>query len=326
MSTTPTRVTDGSGRIESEQADRTPPPRRRHRGDRHDRVGPGGLARDRRPHRRAARPWGAARRTPTCAGTRRPARSTRRASRASTRSCISRAAASTAASTASAATRSSRAASTAPAYSSQALAGLDRPPRALVSASAVGYYGSCGDEILTEASPAGTGFLAELCQAWESATAPAADAGIRVVNPRFGVVLTTGATPLSRLLLPFRLGLGATIGSGRQFMSWVHLDDAVAALTRLVADERLEGPVNVTSPFPVTNREFTKTLGRALGRPAWLRAPAWAISSRPRRDGPGDGAGEPAGDPGEADRGRLRVRLPRPRSGPRARARGLVAP
>ncbi len=160
----------------------------------------------------------------------------------------------------------------------ETLARLEQPPRALVSASAVGFYGSRGDAELTESSSPGQGFLAELCAAWENAARPAVDAGIRVVHPRFGVVLTASATPLSRLLLPFRLGLGATVGNGRQYMSWIHLDDAVAAIERLAIDDALEGPVNVTAPQPVTNRELTKALARALGRPAWLRAPAFALS------------------------------------------------
>jgi uncharacterized protein (TIGR01777 family) len=161
----------------------------------------------------------------------------------------------------------------------QTLARLERPPKAFVSASAVGYYGNRGDAVLTEASDAGTGFLAELCSAWEHAAAPAAAAGIRVVNPRFGVVLTKDATPLSRLVIPFKLGLGATIGDGRQFMSWVHIDDAVAAIERLVVDDRHEGPVNVTAPEPITNRDLTTALGRTLGRPTFLRAPRFAVAA-----------------------------------------------
>ncbi len=158
-----------------------------------------------------------------------------------------------------------------------ALAGLKRPPKVLISASAVGFYGNRGDEELDEQSPPGTGFLAGLCRDWEAATEPAAQAGIRVVTARFGVILAREGGALARMLPIFRLGLGGRLGSGRQFMSWITLDDALGALRFVVADDSLSGPVNLVAPNPVTNREFTKTLGRVLHRPTLLPAPALAL-------------------------------------------------
>jgi uncharacterized protein (TIGR01777 family) len=156
-----------------------------------------------------------------------------------------------------------------------AVAALERPPAVFVSASAVGIYGSQEDEILTEDSTHGTDFLAEVCERWEAATAPAADAGIRVANLRFGVVLEA---LLPQLLTPFRLGLGGRIGSGRQWFSWVALDDLIAAVQFAILDGRLRGAVNVTSPEPVTNAAFTKTLGKVLGRPTIFPLPAPIVS------------------------------------------------
>lgn len=156
----------------------------------------------------------------------------------------------------------------------QALARCAAPPRALISASAVGIYGDRGDEILTEASPPGSGFLAELARAWEEATAPAQGAGIRVVHLRIGMVLSAAGGALPRLLPVFRLGLGGRLGHGRQFMSWIALDDLLEVISHALADERLSGPVNAVSPQPVTNREFTEALGRVLRRPTVLPAPA----------------------------------------------------
>lgn len=155
----------------------------------------------------------------------------------------------------------------------EALAGLDPRPAVLVSASAVGYYGDRGDEAVGEDSPAGTGFLAEVCVAWEAATAPAAAVGIRVVTLRTGVVLTGGGGALAKLLPLFRLGLGGRLGSGRQYLSWITLDDEVAVIRRAVDDTSLAGPLNATAPTPVTNAEFTHALGRALRRPAVLWVP-----------------------------------------------------
>ncbi len=157
------------------------------------------------------------------------------------------------------------------------LAGLDRRPSVLVSASAVGYYGDRGDEELTERSGPGTGFQAEVCRRWEEATAPAETAGIRVVHLRSAVVLARHGGALGRQLPLFRAGLGATLGSGRQWLSWISLRDEVGAIVHVMADPSLVGPVNATAPAPVTNREFTKELGRALRRPAVLGAPPFAL-------------------------------------------------
>ncbi len=159
----------------------------------------------------------------------------------------------------------------------QTLAGLARPPKVLVSASAVGIYGNRGDEELDEASEPGVGFLAEVCRDWEAATTPASEAGIRVVLARFGVVLAREGGALARLLPLFRFGLGGRLGSGRQFMSWIALEDVVGAIELLLKNESLRGPVNLTSPEPVTNRQFTETLGRVLRRPVLLPAPAFLL-------------------------------------------------
>jgi uncharacterized protein len=157
-----------------------------------------------------------------------------------------------------------------------AIASLARPPEVLVSISAVGIYGSRGEEVLTEESVHGDDFLASVCEAWEAATLPAAEAGVRVVNLRLGVVLEA---LLPRLLLPFRLGLGGRVGDGRHWLSWLSLDDATAAIHQAVLDVQLRGPVNATSPHPVTNRELTKTLGRVLRRPTLLPFPAVGVSA-----------------------------------------------
>lgn len=157
---------------------------------------------------------------------------------------------------------------------SETLASVDPPPRVVVSASAIGYYGDRGDELLDETSAPGDDFLAEICQEWEAATAPLQEKGIRVVHPRIGVVLSRGGGALARMLLPFRLGLGGRIGSGHQYMSWISLDDLCSVLHRAVNDERLWGPLNAVSPSPVTNREFTRVLARVLSRPALIPVPA----------------------------------------------------
>jgi hypothetical protein len=130
---------------------------------------------------------------------------------------------------------------------------------------------------LTEESPAGVGFLADVCREWEEATRPAVERNIRVVKARIGVVLSPTGGALAQMLLPFRLGLGGVIGSGEQYMSWVTLDDVVGAIHHALITETLHGPVNVTAPQPVTNREFTAALGRALGRPTWLPLPAGVV-------------------------------------------------
>jgi uncharacterized protein (TIGR01777 family) len=160
---------------------------------------------------------------------------------------------------------------------SETMARLSAPPAALVCASAIGYYGDRGDELLTEASAAGSGFLAEVTRDWEDATVPARDAGIRVVTTRFGIVLSAEGGALGRMLFPFRLGLGGRLGSGRQWFSWVALDDVVGAIEHVLGTHELAGAVNVTAPNPVTNREFTKTLARVLGRPAVMPVPAPAL-------------------------------------------------
>ena len=157
------------------------------------------------------------------------------------------------------------------------LARLPRPPRVLVSASAVGYYGDGGDRELDESSPTGTDFLAGVARAWEEAAAPAAARGIRVVHPRFGVVLNQSGGALERLLPPFRMGAGGKLSHGRQWMSWISLDDAVGALHFLLATHTLAGPVNVTAPNPVTNADFSHTLGHVLHRPAMATVPALAL-------------------------------------------------
>lgn len=159
----------------------------------------------------------------------------------------------------------------------RALARLARPPRVLVCASAVGWYGDRGEEELDEASPPGTGFLAGVCREWEAATEPAASAGVRVVLARFGVILARHGGALGRMLPLFRWGLGGRLGSGRQYMSWIALDDAVRAIQFLLDSDALRGPVNVVAPWPVTNREFTAALGRVLRRPALCAAPAFML-------------------------------------------------
>ena len=156
------------------------------------------------------------------------------------------------------------------------LAGLAAPPRVLVCASAVGIYGNRRDEELDEASDTGEGFLAELGRAWDGASAVAAEAGIRVVQARLGIVLSRRGGALAKMLLPFRLGVGGKIGDGRQYVSWISLEDAVAALIYAVENDALRGPVNLTAPQPVTNAELTRTLGRVLRRPTLLPLPAFA--------------------------------------------------
>ncbi|MBO9540468.1 TIGR01777 family oxidoreductase [bacterium] len=156
----------------------------------------------------------------------------------------------------------------------EGLAKLRRPPRVLVCASAIGFYGDRGEEVLTEASKPGTGFLSEVCQAWEAAADPAREAGIRVVHLRTGIVLSPGGGALAQMLLPFVMGVGGVIGSGRQWMSWIGFDDLIGAFHHALFTESLEGPVNATAPQPVTNAAFTRTLGKVLGRPTLFPLPA----------------------------------------------------
>ncbi len=157
------------------------------------------------------------------------------------------------------------------------LASLHHPPKAFLVASAIGIYGNRADNVLDEMSAPGQGFLADLCKGWEAAAEPAVRAGIRVVHLRFGVVLGPRHGALQQMLPPFRLGLGARLGSGRQWMSWVALADVVAAILFALESPGLSGPVNVTAPNPVTNAEFTQALGRQLHRPAFLAVPAFAL-------------------------------------------------
>lgn len=157
------------------------------------------------------------------------------------------------------------------------LASLEQPPRVWLVASAIGIYGDRNDELLNESSPTGSGFLADLCRQWEAATLPAEEAGIRVVHLRFGVVLSRQGGALSKMVPLFRVGLGGRLGSGRQWMSWVSIDDAVRAAIFALRTPELQGAVNVTAPNPVTNAEFTRLLARHLHRPAVLPAPAFAL-------------------------------------------------
>jgi uncharacterized protein (TIGR01777 family) len=159
----------------------------------------------------------------------------------------------------------------------ETLVRLRQPPRVFVSASAIGYYGDGGSSVLTEDSPQGSGFLANVCRAWEEAAAPAADAGIRVVHPRTGVVLAGNGGLLANVGWAFRFGVGGPLGSGEQLMSWIALDDLLGVFFEAIINHRLEGPVNAVAPLPVTNRTFAGTLGRVLGRPAVLRAPATVL-------------------------------------------------
>ena len=156
-----------------------------------------------------------------------------------------------------------------------ALAALPQPPRTLVAASAIGFYGDRGDEALDESSAPGDDFLSDVCQAWEAAASPAREAGIRVVHLRIGIVLTPAGGALGQMLLPFRMGAGGVIGSGRQYMSWVALDDVLGGILHALRTDGLAGPVNLVAPNPVTNAEFTKTLGRVLRRPTILPLPAF---------------------------------------------------
>ncbi len=157
------------------------------------------------------------------------------------------------------------------------LARLRRPPKVLLTASATGFYGSRGDEILTEESGPGTGFLAEVCQAWEAAVAPATSSGMRVAHLRFGVVLTPFGGALKQMLPVFRAGIGGKLGSGRMWQSWIGLSDLLAAVLHAAEHEALSGPINVVAPQPVRNDEFTRALASAVHRPAFLPVPRLAL-------------------------------------------------
>ena len=156
------------------------------------------------------------------------------------------------------------------------LAGLPKPPKVLVCASAIGYYGNRGAKLLREDSPAGHGFLPDVCQAWEAAANAASARGIRVVNLRVGIVLSATGGALAKMLPLFKAGLGGVVGDGGQFWSWIALDDLLMAILHAAEKETLVGPVNAVSPSPVTNRDFTRTLARILSRPAIAGLPAFA--------------------------------------------------
>ena len=158
----------------------------------------------------------------------------------------------------------------------EAIAALETPPRTLVAASAIGFYGDRGDEPLDETADPGTGFLPDVCREWEDAVAPARERGVRVVQLRIGIVLTPAGGALAQMLPPFKLGVGGILGSGDQYMSWITLDDLIAVVLHALSDETLDGPVNAVTPHAVTNREFTKTLGRVIGRPTIFPMPALA--------------------------------------------------
>jgi uncharacterized protein (TIGR01777 family) len=159
----------------------------------------------------------------------------------------------------------------------EALAQASSPPRVLISASAIGFYGDRDDEILREDSPSGSrGFLPEVCREWEAAAEPAVKAGIRTALLRTGIVLSAEGGALKKMLPPFRMGLGGKIGSGRQWMSWIDLDDEIGAVRHILANESVRGPVNSVSPHPVTNAEFTTTLASVLSRPTIFPMPAFA--------------------------------------------------
>jgi hypothetical protein len=169
----------------------------------------------------------------------------------------------------------SRVASTA--LLARAVAGLPQPPGSFLAASAIGYYGDGGDAVLDESSPPGTGFVAEVCRAWEAAAAPAEAAGMRVLHARCGMVLSAAGGALARLVPVFRFGLGGPIGTGGQWMSWIALEDAIRAMRFALDTPTLVGAINLTAPAPVPNAIFAATLGQVLGRPALLPVPAWTV-------------------------------------------------
>ena len=153
----------------------------------------------------------------------------------------------------------------------------DEVPATMMSASAIGFYGEQKEKVCTESTPPGDDFLATLCVDWEAAASPAVDAGVRVVNIRTGIVLGRGGGAVAKLLTPFRLGLGGRLGSGQQWMSWIHLNDAVAAIRFLIDDSTVNGPCNLVAPTPLQNSEFTRTLAAALRRPAFIPVPATVL-------------------------------------------------
>jgi uncharacterized protein (TIGR01777 family) len=158
----------------------------------------------------------------------------------------------------------------------EGISGMDRPPQVLVSASAIGYYGDRGTEVLREESAPGVGFLPDVCRQWEAATESVKRKGVRVVQLRTGLVLSSSGGAMAKMLLPFKLGAGGKIGSGNQYWSWISLNDVCSAINHCIQSTSLNGPVNIVAPSPVTNFEFTKTLGRVLGRPTVVPMPAFA--------------------------------------------------
>jgi hypothetical protein len=159
----------------------------------------------------------------------------------------------------------------------EAIAKTPEPPRVFISGSATGYYGDRGDEVLRENSPSGEGFLPEVCREWETATKPAEDAGIRTAHLRTGIVLSAKGGALRAMLTNFKLGLGGEIGSGRQWMSWIHMQDHIGAVHHILDHELVQGPVNLVAPSPVRNSDFTETLAKILSRPAVFGVPAFAL-------------------------------------------------
>lgn len=159
----------------------------------------------------------------------------------------------------------------------ETVAGLQRPPRVFICASAVGYYGDTGHRAVDESGPAGQGFLADVCRDWEAATTPAVEAGLRVVNLRIGMVLAAAGGALAKMLTPFKLGMGGRVGDGRQYISWISRDDLVGAIHHAIFTDSLKGPVNAVSPEPVTNADFVRTLGTILHRPSAVPLPALAV-------------------------------------------------
>jgi len=159
----------------------------------------------------------------------------------------------------------------------EALAQAKNKPQVFVCSSAIGYYGNRGDEVLNETSAPGTGFLAEVCREWEAATKPAADAGIRTVQIRTGIVLSPKGGALAKMLTPFKMGLGGNIGNGRQWMSWIDVEDMIGAIRHILKTDLVRGPVNMVAPKPVTNAEFTRTLASVLSRPAIFPVPSLVV-------------------------------------------------
>jgi uncharacterized protein len=157
-----------------------------------------------------------------------------------------------------------------------ALVRMKTPPKILISASAIGYYGNHGDEIVRDGDAPGSDFLASVCREWEAATEQASQKGIRVVNLRFGIILSSEGGALGKMLTPFKMGLGGKIATGRQYMSWIAMDEVIQVILFVLSQNALQGPMNTVAPKPVTNEEFTKTLGRVLQRPTVFPMPAFA--------------------------------------------------